>query len=991
MFSINRCVLRHTSESVHVARPAELRSSGRNRAARHIGVWGAGCRHRAEPAGHPPTLASFDCIRRISRLGAEICAARSANQPGWISSEQSRLLYEKSFATEGNLEALVDGGAGLGVCADALGGRGEGGGKVEVEERREVVAPNKRHRHLGFGVRRPAVLAVALLDILLEAVSRWRGIGRLGALALLERVYIVQCLADGDLAGSQDAVRVGVVQILVQVDTTPAGGGTIAGETCLELGERLGGATFERVGRAFVGALVAHAFDGLGAARGFGILTPLQLLRTQRGVLRLRHNGRHIGDALRREAQPEPAGKKTSSDPGGEDVGKVELDLGVGIALNGSANVDERLHGSRVDVADRAEIKDHGAQGGACVAHGSKRIRVIEGVLAASAGDGTCSLDEIGQVRGVRIGKGLFEAVDEHAGRGRLDVDRRVAHAVLVVERHKHVAVGERDGRLVGRGGTVVNTHDAEPSTAGAGNADEQQRKRSSHRHVHTRLGAREDGGNHCTHKDDQLERVDQPELVRHRERHHQVRYGVDDDGRQNRVGDPVECAAERVDGDEHQDTGEPTGKRGAHARLGLDGRSRKRTRSRISAEARTDEVGDADGNELLVGVDLVVVEAAERLCDGDVLEQQHHHRHRQAGSKVREQARVEDGLADVLESTRHGEQDGDGVLLGVRVVAEPNAGSHSKDDDDESVTQHRDEEHGAGGARVSRRQPSAEPLDPVKEDERGQTKGRVDVGVGQSLERVDDDLIGGVAVGLHLGQAEQLGHLTGGNLDSRARHETSHGGCGDEFDDKAETKQTDAETDDTAEEGEGGGDGLGRPFARVRQDVLHHIERLQRHDGDGTDGDILGRGEDGVDHDADERRVETELGLEACELCVRHGLRNDDERDGDTGDDVADEPLGVVRSDPLAEGEEAVEIVVGLGARVAEDVAEPVAAADDGHADAVDLVVVVADRPLEGVGAALAERGLLILVLQLRSHDERRPEHCAAYKTTATGRGEGV
>lgn len=75
-------------------------------------------------------------------------------------------------------------------------------------------------------------------------------------------------------------------------------------------------------------------------------------------------------------------------------------------------------------------------------------------------------------------------------------------------------------------------------------------------------------------------------------------------------------------------------------------------------------------------------------------------------------------------------------------------------------------------------------------------------------------------------------------------------------------------------------------PLVRVfGEDVGDNATRLERHDGDGTDGDVLGGGEEAVDEDTDKGGVQSVLGVEVGELGVGHGLRDQDESDGDSSD----------------------------------------------------------------------------------------------------------
>ena len=60
-----------------------------------------------------------------------------------------------------------------------------------------------------------------------------------------------------------------------------------------------------------------------------------------------------------------------------------------------------------------------------------------------------------------------------------------------------------------------------------------------------------------------------------------------------------------------------------------------------------------------------------------------------------------------------------------------------------------------------------------------------------------------------------------------------------------------------------------------------------------------------------DERRVETEFGRQGGDRGVREGLRDDDETDGDTGNEVSDDPLRCARvvENPVCEREQRLDI----------------------------------------------------------------------------------
>jgi len=124
-------------------------------------------------------------------------------------------------------------------------------------------------------------------------------------------------------------------------------------------------------------------------------------------------------------------------------------------------------------------------------------------------------------------------------------------------------------------------------------------------------------------------------------------------------------------------------------------------------------------------------------------------------------------------------------------------------------------------------------------------------------------------------------------------------------LDDPSEAQQADGEDDGAADEGEGGRDDVAGDVgaAGLLLDVLDDLGHLERHDSDRTNRDVLGRGEERVDpareepgqpgptrrparekgldaHDADEGRVQAELGRQRRDLGVRHRLRDDDHAD---------------------------------------------------------------------------------------------------------------
>jgi hypothetical protein len=125
----------------------------------------------------------------------------------------------------------------------------------------------------------------------------------------------------------------------------------------------------------------------------------------------------------------------------------------------------------------------------------------------------------------------------------------------------------------------------------------------------------------------------------------------VDDEGREAGRRDVEENGRQGVQGQEHDDGGEDTGEGSADTSLGLDGRAREGASGRVAAEEGTKDVGKANGDELLGGVDDVVVDAAERLGDGDVFDQENQDGGRDVTGDGREDLGVDTRSANMLEA----------------------------------------------------------------------------------------------------------------------------------------------------------------------------------------------------------------------------------------------------------------------------------------------------------------------------------------------------
>lgn len=80
--------------------------------------------------------------------------------------------------------------------------------------------------------------------------------------------------------------------------------------------------------------------------------------------------------------------------------------------------------------------------------------------------------------------------------------------------------------------------------------------------------------------------------------------------------GDPVERVCQTIESDDDTDSCENTSDRGPDTRLGFECRTREGTGGGIGIEARPDSISNTDGNQFLIGVDLVTVDTSKRWWD---------------------------------------------------------------------------------------------------------------------------------------------------------------------------------------------------------------------------------------------------------------------------------------------------------------------------------------------------------------------------------------
>ena len=223
------------------------------------------------------------------------------------------------------------------------------------------------------------------------------------------------------------------------------------------------------------------------------------------------------------------------------------------------------------------------------------------------------------------------EAVDEDAWPGGGDAQVGVGEVVAVEGEEGGVVLRILEQRLGEAGvfattdmltGRGVDLGLTEELAGRLGDAPQQNGAGGGDGHVDAVFDRSENGDEDAREEDDDLEWGGEPELVDFPGRRDQVADGVDDHGREGAVGDVEKDGGESIEGEQDEYGGEDTRERGADPGFGLDGGSGEGAGSRVAAEERTEEVGEANGDKFLGRVDDVVVDATERLGDGNVLDQ---------------------------------------------------------------------------------------------------------------------------------------------------------------------------------------------------------------------------------------------------------------------------------------------------------------------------------------------------------------------------------
>ena len=408
--------------------------------------------------------------------------------------------------------------------------------------------------------------------------------------------------------------------------------------------------------------------------------------------------------------------------------------------------------------------------------------------------------------RRVDVVEPLAEAVHEHARVRLPDLDVRV-RPLGPVEREEGVvdlllrnnnrglrpvspSTRRRDDRVPRR---AEDFHLAQEAAGALGLPEHERREGRRHGEVDAVLDVGEDGQQHAGEEDDHLERGHAPEVVHLPRRREEVADGVDDDGRQARRGDEEEDRGEGVQGQQHDDRREDAGEGRPYARLGLDGCAGEGSGRGVSAEKRAEDVGEADGDELLRWVDDVVVYPAKRLGDGDVLDDQHDDGDGDIRRDGSQYVHVHIRRSLVPEPAWHRAEDLELGFLGVLDVSVGAPADEDVHDDHEGHAQRGDEEPHLLPLRLLSAHEVAERAEEIQEEEGAQSHGGVELGAREALERVDDNQVGRVA-GIDTSDTHHRRHLSDADAERRTGHERGDGDQRDELDDEAGPDQAEEE-----------------------------------------------------------------------------------------------------------------------------------------------------------------------------------------------------
>mmetsp|Transcript_24746 Transcript_24746/g.66427 ORF Transcript_24746/g.66427 Transcript_24746/m.66427 type:complete len:379 (-) Transcript_24746:528-1664(-) len=370
-----------------------------------------------------------------------------------------------------------------------------------------------------------------------------------------------------------------------------------------------------------------------------------------------------------------------------------------------------------------------------------------------------------------------------------------------------------------------------------------------------------------------------------------QVGHRGHDDRGEAKLGEELKGRREDEQDEHHQHAGDGAGEVGLAADHVVDGGAREGAGDGVAGGEGSEDVCDAEREELLARDDLVLVLGGEALGDGDGL-----HVADEARRERRAHAAPDLGEVKVARPRRETARDvADNVLLllaRVAVVkgAAAQLGPRGADEDADR----------ADDQRRARAQPR-EPLVLLRRLARGPEHEppeqahheRVPLGLVDLREEVLDRLVEVLRLGDRV--ADEILELREPDDDGRSRREARHDGVAEERDQEAETEEGSDRLEDADEQRRqdrqlgvrvGAQVGRGRPVRLgecpvllrkvrgalvLRQRVRQANFDEERDHRDGPDGELARRAEECVRDDRDHRRVEAVLHVEACDVRVRH------------------------------------------------------------------------------------------------------------------------
>ena len=167
-----------------------------------------------------------------------------------------------------------------------------------------------------------------------------------------------------------------------------------------------------------------------------------------------------------------------------------------------------------------------------------------------------------------------------------------------------------------------MNLDFAQETTASFDHAEEEHGNGNANGRVDAIFDAGKDRDQDSGEKDDDFQRGNPPELVDGVWGSDEVADSVDNHGGKGRVRDIKEDGRQSVDGQENHDGGKQASQGSPNAGFGFDRSAGERPSGGIGAEERTKQIGHADGYHFLGRINGVVVDAAERLRNGNMFDQ---------------------------------------------------------------------------------------------------------------------------------------------------------------------------------------------------------------------------------------------------------------------------------------------------------------------------------------------------------------------------------